>query len=535
MNKIETILREFFDSYPEAKTSQIIEHTKIARSTVQKYLAILVKQGELEALGEGRGRYYHRVYSPDERLTHLAVIKNDILVGKLSYGNGSHLFEYDKNYSGDELIGISKNRDNQSALLYPIFENLLPEYERRAKILRAKKENADILISLDNVQGDFRFIPYYQLYKYQSKASSKPSWSAIKHKILGENKYPNLLNMEIMIDDKILQEESQREHSSLSGYQHKIDINIDFDRGFISESIHNAKYLMKPLNRTMIDYFAKDKNRQKRYYPLLALNEHLFMSFAKNELHLNTPMSGIVWAKGGDFHYIVKRYDRYQNYTYGQYDMAQLLNIPSEKKYNTDSITILQRFKEKVKDEKSRMDMLKFQVFSSLIQHSDFHAKNMGIIDIGKEKYILAPLYDVISVGLYKGDAHDMGLPLSETRRKWSKYNLEDYLNIAKTIGIGKIKAKIIIKQTIEIFLDKFPIYIQKTIAFENEHNIEIRDTRIGYKRFSAPMQSMYNRKIIQLKRQGILQELGLVKKYGVVLKRQRMGYPSPTNTNGLI
>lgn len=308
----------------------------------------------------------------------------------------------------------------------------------------------------------------------------------------------------------------------MSGYQHKIDIKIDFDKALIRESLHEAEYLMKPLNRTMIDYFIKNKNRQKRYYPFLALNEHLFMSFAKNELALNTPMSAIIKAKGGDFHYIVKRYDRYDNYAYGQYDMAQLLNIPSNKKYHTDTMTILQEFNKKVKDEHSRIDMLKFQVFASLIQHSDFHAKNMGILDIGKETYILAPLYDVISVGVYKGDATDVALPLSATKRKFGKYTIDDYLSIAKTIGVPKTKAKITIKQTIKTFLDTFPLYIQKTIKFENEHQLKIRDTRIKYKRFSTPMRSMYERKIIELKKQGVLQALGLVKKYGGVLKRQR-------------
>lgn len=522
MNKIEKILIELFEEHPETTTSEIIERTGIARSTIQKYLALLVEKEKIEAFGEGRGRYYQRVYSSDEALSHLAVMKDAILVGKLTYGHGTHFFEYDTKYNGADLIGIPRNEDTQSALLYPIFENLLPEYERRAKILAEKKDSADILTSLHNVQGDFKFIPYYELYKYKAETEAKPSWLTVKHKILGENDYPNLLDMDILISDKILEEESNREHSSLSGYQHKIDINIDFEKGTIQESVHDAEYLMKPLNRTMTDYFEKDDNHQKRYYPFLALNEHLFMSFAKNELGLNTPMSGITWAKGGDFHYVTKRYDRYEKYAYGQYDMAQLLNIPSDKKYKTDTTTVLEVFKKKVKDENSRLDMLKFQIYSSLIQHSDFHAKNMGILDIGKGKSILAPLYDVISVGLYKGESNDLGLPLSDTKRKYGNYNLDDYLVIADTLGLGKTKSMITIKQTIEIFLDMFPVYIQKTIEFEKENDLKIQDTRMSEKRFSAPMQSMYDRRLIQLKKQGVLQELGLVEKYGGVLKRQK-------------
>jgi serine/threonine-protein kinase HipA len=523
VSKSAQILLELFETYPQSTTGEIVERTGLARRTIQKYLTLLVNEGKLKAFGEGRGRYYQRVYSSKESLSHLAVIKNDILVGKLSYGHGAYSFEYDTQYKGTELMGISKDAKMDVPALYPVFENLLPEYERRDKLLSVAADSADILSQLYNVQGDFRFIPYFELFKYKSAAQARPSWHTVKNKILGENTYPNLIQAEILISDKILEESSQREHSSLSGYQHKIDINLDLEKGTIEESKRDAAYLMKPLNRTMTDYFARNKNKQKRYYPFLALNEHLFMSFAKNELNLNTPYSGVVFSKDGDFHYIVKRYDRYEQYAYGQYDMAQLLNIPSDKKYNTDTLTILETFTNKVKDEESLLNMFKFQVYASLIQHSDFHAKNVSVLDAGREKYILAPLYDVISMGVYNGKAHDLGLPLSQKVRKYSKYNTEDYLKMANTLGIAKNKAKIVLKQTIEIYLDQFPDYIEKTIVFEKVHDLKIQDTRMSKKLFSAQVQSMYDRKLIQLKKQGVLQEFGLVQKYGGVLGREQV------------
>ena len=525
MNKIENILLELFEKYPQLTTAKIVEHTALARRTVQKYLAQLVSKKQIEAYGEGRGRYYQRVYNNRETLHHLAVLKNDVLIGKLSYGHGSYSFVYDRSYKGVELLGLFRDSENISSDLYPIFENLLPEYERRNRLLSIVKESADILSMLYNIQGDFKFVPYSELYKYRSSTEKRPLWHTIKHRVLEENSYPNLLEIDIDISDDILDEYSSQEHSSLSGYQHKIDINIDFEKGIILEANQKANYLMKPLNRTMIDYFARDTNHQKKYYPLLALNEHLFMSFAKNELGLDVPWSAIVFAKGGDFHYVVKRYDRYRNYAYGQYDMAQLLNMPSDKKYNTDTLTVMEAFRKKVKSKEAHIEMLKFQVYASLIQHSDFHAKNMGVLNVGKENYILAPLYDVISIGVYNGDAHDLGLPLSKTRRKFGKYNIEDYMLIAKSLEIGKTKAKQVIKKSIEIFLDTFPLYIQKTIEFENRYEIEIQNTRVSKKRFSASLTSMYERRVIELKKQGVLQKLGLVEKYGGVLKRQRRGF----------
>ena len=522
MSKSEQIILELFDSKPEATTAEIVECTGLARRTVQKYLSILVAKHRLDALGHGRGRFYRRVYTSNEALSHLAVLKSDRLIGKLTYGNGSYTFVYDEGYTGVELLGIAREGSSQSSTLYPVFENLLPEYERRDRLLTEVQENADILPSLHNVQGDFRFIPYYELYRYKSIAQTRPAWHTVKHKILGENNYPNLIGAQLLISDEILEEVSSKAHSSLSGYQHKIDITIDFTRGTIEESAQDADYLLKPLNRTMVDYFARDGRGQKRYYPFLALNEHLFMSFAKNELKLNTPMSGIVRAKGGDFHYVVKRYDRYEKYAYGQYDMAQLLDIPSQKKYSVDTITILEAFAKKVKDEKFLLDMLRFQIYASLIQHSDFHAKNMSVLDIGRDKFALAPLYDVISVGVYNGESEDLGLPLTSSIRKFSKYSIDDFLMMASALGIGKSRAKITMRQTIETYLNRFPVYIEKTIAFEQELGLLIQDTRIGKKHFSKQLRSMYDRKVVQLKKQGVLQELGLIEKYGGKLKSEK-------------
>ena len=516
------ILLELFDTDPQMTTGEIVARTGLARRTVQKYLALLAQTGKIEALGHGRGRYYKRVYRPEESLSHLAVLKNDVLVGKLTYGNGAYSFSYDPHYKGAELAGIMRGDTTQVPLLYPVFENLLPEYERRDRLLSGLRDSADILSLLYNVQGDFRFVPYFELFKYPSTAQTRPAWHTVKHKILGTNNYPNLIDARIHIPDEILTEASQKEHSSLSGYQHKIDIHFDREKGTIEESEREADYLMKPLNRTMIDYFTRGEGGQKRYYPFLALNEHLFMTFAKNELGLNVPCSGIVPATGGDFHYIVKRYDRYAQYAYGQYDMAQLLNIPSDKKYRTDTLIVLETFAQKVKDEASLLHMFTFQVYASLMQHSDFHAKNVSVLDAGRETYILAPLYDVISVGVYNGTANDLGLPLSQATRKYGKYHVEDYMRMAEALGIGKSKAKIVLKQTIEIYLDRFPAYIDKTVAFEAEYDLKIQDTRLGKKRFSAQLQSLYDRKLIQLKKQGVLQELALIEKYGGTLKRQK-------------
>ncbi len=517
-NKVKQIILEAFETTPELSISQLVLNTSIAKRTAQRYVDELIQENRLIALGKGRSRYYQRVYINEEILTRLAVLKNGSHIGTLIFGNGHYEFVYEKGYE-DLLFGISTT-NNTSNELYAIFENLIPEHDRREKLTRGLKELGSVLIELDNAHGDFKFIPLGELFKYKSPLEKRPSWLENKHKILGTNEYPNIIQAKILIDEDVLNDTSSTEHSNLSGYQHKID--VDFEDNEIKESTHKAHYLLKPLNRTLTNYFERDETNRTNYYPFLALNEHLFMSFAKNEMSLDVPMSGIIPASNGDFHYIVKRYDRFNDYAYSQYDMAQLLDLKSDKKYRPTTQEMLSLFESKVFNQEAKMAMLSFQIYSMLIKHSDFHAKNMGILEIGKNKFIGTPLYDVISVGVYNGTADDLGLPLSKEQRKRKKYTFDDMLFIANTLNVPTIKSKEIIKRTIEVFLDRFPLYIERTKELESSHALEMQYTRIGKKRFSERLQSLYDNKLIELKKLGVLQALGIVEKYGGVLQREQ-------------
>lgn len=517
-NKVKQIILEAFEKTPEFSISQLVLNTSIAKRTAQRYVDELLQENRLIALGQGRSRYYQRVYLNEEALTRLAVLKNGSHIGTLIFGNGRYDFVYEKGYE-DLLFGISAT-NNTSSELYAIFENLIPEHDRREKLTKGFKDLGSVLVDLDNAHGDFKFIPLGELFKYKSPLEKRPSWLENKHKILGINEYPNIIQAKILIDEDVLNDISSTEHSNLSGYQHKID--VDFEDNEIKESTRKAHYLLKPLNRTLTNYFERDETNRTNYYPFLALNEHLFMSFAKNEMSLDVPMSGIIPASNGDFHYIVKRYDRFNDYAYSQYDMAQLLDLKSDKKYRPTTQEMLSLFESKVFNQEAKMAMLSFQIYSMLIKHSDFHAKNMGILEIGKNKFIGTPLYDVISVGVYNGTADDLGLPLSKEQRKRKKYTFEDMLFIANTLNVPTIKSKEIIKRTIEVFLDRFPAYIEKTKALESSYALEMQSTRIGKKRFSERLQSLYDNKLIELKKLGVLQALGIVEKYGGLLHREQ-------------
>jgi len=101
LNRIEKSIIASFTDRAEQSLKEITELTEIPKGTIKKYLPILVKKGELEPIGEGRGRYYR--YTNTSKIEQAALFKSGKLLGFLSYRDGRYGFEYDKNYRGKRL------------------------------------------------------------------------------------------------------------------------------------------------------------------------------------------------------------------------------------------------------------------------------------------------------------------------------------------------------------------------------------------------------------------------------------------------
>ena len=492
MNRIEKSIIELFNQEDEYSLKELLEKSEIPRGTLKKYLAILVEKGELEAIGEGRGRYYKRIVKPI--INQIALFKSGELVGFLGHEEGRYSFEYDKGYKGKALDGLSKDTLLTSATLFPIFENLIPESDRRDAYLAEGKNLAEILLELKNTHGDFDFVSADKLYAYKSDYANRPNWVGVKQMILEEQRFVNILDMQIDIEKEILEEKGK--HSSLSGYQNKIDVNVDFERGVIEQS-SNALYLLKPYNVESAVYDFKDKTQN--HLPYLELNEHLFMSLAKNAYGFDVPWSAVV-AGEKDFHYVVKRYDRYDGYKYEQRDFAQIMNIKSDQKYFTTSEKLFDAIAEVVKSKEERVKFLEFYIFSFVIEHADLHVKNISVINIGKEKYRLSPLYDLISNGVYRGDSDELGLPLGGKRRNIS---IEDFISLSARLGISKLQTKKSIKKIVNIFVDEFPFYIEKCRKIGLYDGLKIHKNRYSFSSFSESLEKFYHRRVKSLRQRG--------------------------------
>jgi len=482
-------IESFFYVSTRLSISEILEKSDIPRATLKRYLNKLIEEGKIEAKGKGRSRYYQRILADGSK--QIAVFKSGQLIGFLSYKEGRYVFEYDQSYKGKKLDGLAGDELFYATTLFPIFENLIPESDRRDSYLAEGKSLVEILLELENTHGDFDFVALDKLNDYSNDYINRKSWIAVKEAILQKQDFPNILDMSIDIDSGIL--EAKGKHSSLSGYQNKIDVSIDFEAKVITQS-SEALYLLKPYNVESAVYNFKDKHQT--YLPYLGLNEHLFMSFAKNAYGFDVPWSAVVVGEM-DFHYIVKRYDRYDGYKYEQRDFAQIMGIKSDQKYFTTSEKLFDAIAKVVKSKEERLKFLEFYIFSFVIEHADLHLKNISIINIGKDKYRLSPLYDLISNGVYRGDSDELGLPLGGKKHN---ITMSDFYDIGERIGISRLQTKKSAKKIIDIFIEEFPHYIEQSYKIKLFEKLKIQKNRYSFTTFSNSLEKFYKRRIERLR-----------------------------------
>ncbi|RLA73662.1 MAG: hypothetical protein DRG30_06005 [Epsilonproteobacteria bacterium] len=504
--KLEEIKR-LFEAKERLTTKELKAYTNLTERTLRNYLATLLEERLILSFGETNRRYYQRNYAIDEKPIVIAVLENSRQVGTLSftYAKG-YIFSYSAEYAGERLFSLQEPV-NHSYALFTLFENLIPESTRREKLLLKDGKilnPLELLLELDNTHGNLDFVTLTSLSTIEREVRKKsddkiPTWKSLKTIILEKNSFVTLLDYEVDIPSEILKGASQsRElYSSLSGYQHKIDVNIDKT----NKKVYRVNKVSGALAHYLLKPYASDSRIKNT--PYLALNEHLFLTFAKNELKLDVPFSAVLLGENRDFYFLTKRYDRYRGYKYNQYDFAQQLEIESEDKYDISIISILEKFNTIVHDKKSKEDVFRFMIYASLIKHGDLHAKNIGLIETGDDKWELAPLYDIISTYVYEGKgSDDFGIGFAHSNPKKRKLRFKEYLQMGGVLELTPSKTKILLRDTIKRFQVYFPKYIEATEAFEKQ---------LAYPHYlSKKLHSLYNEKNIEFDKLGLLGEVGL-------------------------
>ena len=411
----------------------------------------------------------------------IIVVKNNLSLGVLTeQRKGNILFEYfegieSKNY----LIGLNKKTNESNEGLFPVFENLLPEHEQLQYIKHTQKikNEIEVLLHLNNIHGSFEFFTEEQHRNFEAKENKTFTYEDVKNKILQqEYTFPNILDdYELDIDDKILYpvEFQNGKVVGLSGYQYKFSVlKDDHTKRIYIDETNDSNYFMKPYNKNYSTFTPDDKS--SAYIPYLLINEHLFMTLAR-DFGFNVPYNAIIKNKI-DYHYIIKRYDRYDDLKIDHCEVLTLMGKKSDQKYRV-TLKEVGETVSKYLNEKEKLELFKFFIFSIIISHGDLHAKNLSLIyktnRSNETNMQLAPYYDVSTTGIYKDvDNKDIGMKLKSKNKKIKREDmlwLADFFDINEEIAeesINHIASKF--RDEFESYIDKLPNRIQSLPVYKN-------------------------------------------------------------------
>jgi len=469
MNEIKRKLFKFcLDKKRDITVHEIAQTLNLSHKTVESYLSDFKNAGRIAQfhIGEQLGELKYQLMNPKNYFdNYLFVYKQEQLIGYLNFDKGLYQFAYDNHYlCQPEAVALSPTMDLTETILekeiFHVFEQLIPEGIDR-KLLEKQAGSAndfDLFPLLQHIYGDFQFS---RTPKFTNKHySHQVHYADIKDKLLGKNTFPNILAMEIQIDDNVLFPEiNELEQvifapSGLSGYQHKFSVVLKNNIIRQAEANESAYYFIKPYHPNQAD-----KN-DVHYFPHLAINEHMFMTFAKNELDFDVPWTGIIKRQqDSEYHYIVKRFDRYNGYKLAYYEFATLLGLDSERKYQMSSDKMFKRIKKILSLPEERLILLSYYFYSMLIVHEDMHTKNLSVRTEGRT-IRMSPLYDIATTSIYQNVyGYESHLPINGKRTKIRPkdfYILVDLMAVERTT-FDKAASNILLNYTY-----KLPEYFEK-------------------------------------------------------------------------
>ncbi len=495
------------------------ELQRASKHSVLNQLNALLKLKRIEKQGQSSQTVYKisNLYH-EEFMEKLYVYQNQVLIGYLGYNFEKYYFTYDTNYllldkhTARLQMGFGFDIYTQESCFVD-FEECLPEgIDREILANKAGNKTEFFLLSCNDYSKNDLIFSKKRLSFFKPLKSH--SYLAQKEKILGKNKFPNVLKYDVNIDDAYLFPSLKTNQNirtmSLSGYQHKLQVVMKNNTLKVVEDKENALYFIKPYDKKKAD------ENSEYYFPHIAINEHLHMSFAKNELGFDVPKSGIFKRKKDEeYHYFIKYFDRIGAYKFGRKEFATLMGLDSYNKYKTSSEKLFKKAKETLLLKTDRLRMLEYYFYSFLISHEDMHTKNISIIQ-DEKKIFLAPLYDIACTGFY-GGLRNLESHLSINGKQTNiRYN--DFLKLVEIMDVDKKDFKLLAKKIVEIYIKKMPLYIGRISTLENidffikdKPNAQNKKIKIKSKTtLDAVMMEHFKHRCQVLKKNGWFESLGV-------------------------
>lgn len=396
------------------------------------------------------------------------VLKQDIPIGTLEENSfGDISFTYFKEIPASQyIVGLKKEINHSNDGLFLVFKNLLPE-NNQIDQLKAKlkiSSNIELLLHLEDIHGSYTFISEEELNNIEKPKSKKSyKYLDIKNKILQKDyPFPNILDYNLDIPTNKLFPEGiiNSKVIGLSGFQYKFSVVKDDDTCTLKDDKTKlSEYFMKPYSKYYSNYSAHDKDRL--YIPYLLINEHLFMTIAR-DVGFDVPYNAII-KDGPDYHYIIKRFDRYEGSKFDHEEFATILGYDTFTKYDPTVLELIRKASSYVNSEHVK-ELLLFFYFSSLISHGDLHSKNVSLIfnsnDISQQGRQISPFYDISTTQIYRGlNERDIGLKVENKKIKIRK---ENFLKIADLLQLDRTEFEKEMKRITDFFLNNFESYVDK-------------------------------------------------------------------------
>ena len=475
--KILTILKNSSEDFLKRTDIENQIEYSVPKATLVDNIRNLIGVDRIGVFGQGRGTRYqfsNKYHENDKFKEKLYIYQNHILIGYLGFDYDKYYFTYDteyilsNKYSVSFGMEINLNRYEQNNCFVD-FEECLPEGIDR-EILIEKTGNATEFFLLKNNDYSGNDLIFSHSKLTFNKNIPVQSYLTSKNEILGKNKFPNILNLDkILLDDETLfpskyiddeEKIKQIRTMSLSGYQHKLQVIIEDQVMREPKDGESVSYFIKPYNPDKAD------ENSEYYFPHIAINEHMHLTFAKNELRFDVPESGIFKSENDkEYHYIVKYFDRYKNYKFHRKEFSTYLRLDSSKKYKSSSEKLFEKAAKVLPRHDDRLRMIEYYFYSFVIRYEDMHTKNISTL-LDNQKTFIAPLYDIACTGFYDGiKNYESHLTVNGKR---TNIRYKDFIEIVKKANVSVKDFRSSAKVILDVYIKFMPKYIKKVASLEN-------------------------------------------------------------------
>ncbi|MEX2120581.1 MAG: HipA domain-containing protein [Pirellulales bacterium] len=225
-------------------------------------------------------------------------------------------------------------------------------------------------------------------------------------------------------------------HTSLSGIQKKISVDLSADRKTLQVAASGGRYILKPQTET---------------YPALPQNEHLSTRLAQLS-GIEVGKYGLVSLKDDSLAYVVRRFDRLPDgRKVRQEDFCQLAEKSPKDKYDA-SAEMLGRLLRRYASEPliEILKLYRLLVYCWWSGNGDMHLKNFSLLGDPQGIVRLTPAYDLVCTRLVIPD-DPLALPVTGKRDNLDR---DCWLRFAAYCGLPEKTALRVLKKQASVLAE---------------------------------------------------------------------------------